>query len=87
MNLASVHFEPDEFPDAGAWRDLETRLADHPARWMLWEGEPLPETAAKLSDLGIESVVFDPCGNTPTEGDYLTVMKANATTLSQVFRE
>jgi zinc transport system substrate-binding protein len=87
LNLASVHFEPDEFPDAAAWGDLEAKLAEHPARWMLWEGRPLPETAAKLRDLGIESVVFDPCGNTPTEGDYLTVMNANAAALSPVFSE
>jgi zinc transport system substrate-binding protein len=87
LNLASVHFEPDEFPDAGAWRDLEARLTEHPARWMLWEDEPLPEAAAKLRDLGIESVVFNPCGNAPPVGDYLTVMNANATALSTVFSE
>ena len=86
LNLESVHFEPDEVPDAEAWRELETLLAEHPARWMLWEGEPLPETVARLRELGVESVVFDPCGNTPDDGDFLSVMRDNLAALGPIFR-
>jgi zinc transport system substrate-binding protein len=81
LNLRSVHFEPDEFPDERAWRDLEEMLADHPARAMLWEGEPLAETAARLEALGVAVVLFDPCGNRPEDGDWLTTMTRNVDAL------
>ena len=28
-------------------------------------------------EAGVEPTLFDPCGNVPEEGDYLTVMRAN----------
>jgi zinc transport system substrate-binding protein len=87
LSLPSVHFEPDAPPDEEAWHDLEHLLDEHEAKWMLWEGEPLPETATRLRELGLTSVVFDPCGNRPTEGDYLTVMQSNAAGLERVFLE
>ncbi len=78
LNLRSVHFEPDEAPSASAWRDLSTLASAHPARLMLWEAQPMPETEARLRDeMGIASVVFDPCGATPTEGDLLSRMREN----------
>jgi len=85
LKLRSVHFEPGEAPDPSAWRDLQEILAEHPARWMLWEDEPLPETAERLTAMGVESVVYDPVGNRPTDGDYLSVMARNAEALDIVF--
>ncbi len=85
LNLASVHLEPDEYPSENAWSDLRKLLADHPAEWMLWEGEPTPETSGTLSELGVRSVVFDPSGNAPEEGDYLTVMRENVSNLIEAF--
>jgi zinc transport system substrate-binding protein len=85
LNLRSVHFEPDEDPGAGGWEALDEILAEHPARWMLWEGEPLPAPAARLEGLGIRSVVYDPCGNAPSQGDFLTVMRQNLENLEQAF--
>ena len=35
------------------------------AKWMLWEGEPLEDTVAGLEDLGVGSLLFDPCGTSP----------------------
>jgi zinc transport system substrate-binding protein len=87
LNLLSVHFEPDEFPSARAWRELTQLLTSHPASWMLWEAEPLEETAARLRELGVESAVFDPCANTPAEGDYRAVMRRNLDNLESVFAE
>jgi zinc transport system substrate-binding protein len=87
LNLNSVHFEPDEVPDDKAWHELEHILGDHPAKWMLWEGEPLPESKDKLKELGIESIVFNPCGNRPGEGDFLTVMENNLANLERVFSD
>lgn len=84
LSLRSVHFEPDEPPSPAAWRDLRAVLEEHPARRMLWEAEPLPETAARLRALGVESVVFRPAGNRPTDGDYLSVMHANLGRLATV---
>ena len=77
LNLKSVHWEPDELPDSKAWRDLETLLEEHPAKWMIWEGEPLDETVQHLQVLGISSVVIDPCGNRPESGDFVSEMEAN----------
>jgi zinc transport system substrate-binding protein len=85
LNIKSVHFEPDEAPSGEAWHNLEDLLLKHPAKWMLWEGEPLPETAAKLEELGVKSVVFNPCGNRPGQGDFLSVMKNNLTNIEKIF--
>lgn len=83
--IPSVHFEPDTYPEAEGWHDLEHLLEDHAATWMLWEGEPVAQTADKLREMGIESVVFDPRGNRPRSGDYLSVMEANAAGIESVF--
>ena len=86
LNVRSFHWEPDEMPDAKMWRDLESLLSGHPAKWMIWEDEPLKETHEKLRALGIKSIVFNPCGNTPKKGDYLNVMRQNVENLRKVFQ-
>jgi zinc transport system substrate-binding protein len=83
LNLKSVHFEPDELPDAKGWRELEEILREHPAKLMLWEGQPLEETATRLRELGVAVVVLDPCGNRPAVGDYLAVMQNNVKALQE----
>jgi zinc transport system substrate-binding protein len=85
LNLQSVHFESNEMPDDESWQALAHLLEDHPAEWMLWEAEPLPEIAGRLRELGIESVVYDPCGNRPASGDFLSVMRQNASNLEAIF--
>lgn len=77
LDLVSVHWEPDEPPDEAMWQELERILEDHPARIMIWEGEPIESSAERLATLGVASVVFDPCGNAPEHGDYLEVMRSN----------
>lgn len=82
LNLRSVHFEPDEVPAAGAWRDLAALMQGHAADWMLWEAAPLDEVRDRLiSDYGVGSVVFAPVGNRPESGDYLDAMRANVEAL------
>ena len=66
---------------------LSRYRSEHPAAWMIWEGEPLPESVKRLEGMGIGSVVFDPCGNRPDQGDFLTVMKRNVENLRSVFRK
>ena len=84
-NLKSVHWEPDEMPADDGWKELAKLTEKHPARWMIWEGSPLPETVQKLNALGINSVVFDCSPNRPSEGDYLTVMNRNIDELVRVY--
>jgi len=50
---------------------------------MLWEAQPLAETVVKLEDVGVGSIVFAPCANRPTEGDWLSVMGDNVQRFEQ----
>jgi len=83
----AVHWEPEQPPSLEQWQELDRLLAQHPARWMVWEGTPDPATVAELEKRGLDSVVFDPCGNVPEEGDYLTVMRENLRRLSEARAE
>jgi len=85
INLRSVMWEPDQVPDPARWSELERILEHHPARWMIWESRPDPETVARLHGLGVESIVVDPAGNRPQTGDFLSVMQQNLTNLQRVF--
>ena len=40
----------------------------------------------KLKTLGVDSLVFDPCGNVPEQGDFLTVMRSNVDNLRKAFK-
>jgi len=86
LNGVEVHWEPDQVPNGHAWEHLQEALGTHQAKWMLWEGEPLESTVAGLAEIGVESIVFDPCGNRPNDGDYLAVMAANAVAMEGLAR-
>ena len=86
LNLESVMWEPDEVPNETQWAELAQLLKEHPAKWMLWEAEPIPKTTERLRSLGVESVVFDPCGNRPEAGDFFSVMTRNAVSLEDVYQ-
>jgi zinc transport system substrate-binding protein len=85
LNGRSVHWEPHEFPGEESWRELSGVLASRAAAWMIWEDEPLPETVSRLGSMGIESIVYRPCGNRPAEGDLLIVMLDNVIALERAF--
>lgn len=87
LNLQAVLWEPDIFPEEDKWNELGKLVKGHPAKWMIWEGEPLPESVSKLKAMGIESIVFDPCGNRPNEGGFISTMKKNVANLRNVFKE
>lgn len=87
LNLRSVLWEPETFPDEEQWVELESMLAESPTKWMIWEGDPLPESVERLRQLGIESIIFDPADNVPDDGDFLTVMQNNVENLRSVFVE
>jgi len=86
INGASVHWEPDALPALSGWTELRQRLASHPATVMVWEAMPLQDTAARLADLGIESVPFHTLANRPAQGDFMIAILDNARRLETVLR-
>jgi zinc transport system substrate-binding protein len=72
LDAVSLHWEPEEPPDL---RELDLKRKSHPARWMIWEGEPPETTIAALGDAGVSSLVFPPCANRPQDGDFISVME------------
>ena len=86
LNLQSVLWEPEVMPDDEQWQALQSILKTHEAKWMLWEGDPLQASVDKLQTLGVKSLVFDPCGNVPEQGDFLSVMKQNVENLQPAFQ-
>ena len=85
MNGQSVHWEPNVLPDEAMWQELMELLKSHPAKWMIWEGQPLPEIVAKLAEMGIQSVIFDPCASKPEQRDFMSIMKQNLAELEKVY--
>ena len=77
LNLKSVHWEPDALPDQAMVRNLDDLLEAHAAKIMLWEGEPLEAIELMVEEKGLQTLVFDPCGNRPEEGDYFSIMQTN----------
>jgi zinc transport system substrate-binding protein len=65
LSLRSVHWEPGQEPTPDDWQAFDTLRAAHPARLMLWEGEPSRGTRDQLLQRGIEVVVFAPGPNAP----------------------
>ena len=72
-------------PDEAQWRSLQRKLDAHKAKWMIWEDNPDQQSVARLKGLGLNSLVFDPCANTPEEGDFITVMTRNINELNKAF--
>lgn len=82
LNIQSVQWEPDAMPSKAAWKQLDALSKQHPAKAMLWEASPLPEVQERLEELGIRCVVFSPLGNTPADGDFISMMQNNIQQLS-----
>lgn len=85
LNLKSVMWEPEAVPSESQWTELEGMLKTHPAKWMIWEGQPAEKTVERLRALGVETVVLRPCANRPSMGDFLAVMSENASSLHSSF--
>jgi len=99
LNMQSVHWEPKTVPSDDDIAALKKILETHPAKWMIWEGEPAPASVEKLKALGIESITFEPCGNVPDKDevlmkdsqysfmvkqDWLIVMRRNVTNMKSI---
>jgi zinc transport system substrate-binding protein len=85
MVSQSLHWEPGEEPTEEQWKELVHRVDHDPLHWMIWERDPLPEVVARLTEMGIQSVVFEPCGNRPSSGDYMSIMASNAEGLETAY--
>ncbi len=81
LNSRSLHWEPDQVPDRNMWSELEKLLASHRAHWLIWEGEPVEETATRLDAAGVRSLVYETCANVPRDGDFFTAMHRNVAAL------
>lgn len=81
LDMLELHWEPDADLKEGQLEELRETLKEHAAAVMIWENEPKKENVQVLSEMGIQSVIFNPCGNRPSEGDFLTVMKSNVDAL------
>ena len=86
LNARAVHWEPDQVPTAEQMKELKVLLKEHPAKWMIWESEAVPGAVQALAEIGMGSVVFNPCGNVPESGDFMTVMQANVLNLAVIFK-
>ncbi len=86
LNIRSVLWEPEKSPTSKQWSELETLLKHHPARWMIWEGQPGYDSVRRLQAMGLSSFVFDPVANVPASGDFIVVMRRNVENLEAVFR-
>jgi zinc transport system substrate-binding protein len=84
LHVHSVHFEPHEMPTHDQWHDFDHLVDHHKTTIMIWEDEPLQEMKDKLVQKDIKVVVFNPCGNQPAQGDFMSIMKTNIKTLSNI---
>jgi zinc transport system substrate-binding protein len=86
LNIKSVHWEPDDLLTNEQMMELNSILKEHPANWMIWEGDPMKQSAERLKAISVDSLVFNPCGNTPDQGDFLSVMRQNVENLKPAFQ-
>jgi zinc transport system substrate-binding protein len=86
LNIRSVHWEPDDILTNEQMMELNSILKEHPAKWMIWEGNPIKQSAERLKAISVNSLVFNPCGNTPDQGDFLSVMRQNVENLKPAFQ-
>jgi zinc transport system substrate-binding protein len=87
LNIVSVHWGSDQVPGDDQWRELKAILQQHPAKWMIWEGQPVQGSVDRLKTHGVDSLVFDPCENVPEQGDFLSIMTQNVENLQLAFKK
>ena len=81
LSIRSLELEPDRALTTAQWKAIDSMLGQESAKVMLWEAAPLASTQAGLKERGVVPVVFDPVANTPADGDFLEVMRANVARL------
>jgi zinc transport system substrate-binding protein len=87
LNGRSLHWEPNQVPDAEMWQEFASLLEVHPAQLMLWEGLPETETQQRLAALGVAIAIYAPSAQPPDTGDWLTAMQSNVAALETYLAE
>ena len=77
LDLKSVHFEPNVFPSGKQWKELDALIEVNGCEFMIWEDVPMAEIEEALTERNISIIVLRPCGNSPVNGDFLSVMQEN----------
>lgn len=85
LNIKSFHWEPDVMPTTVEWRDFELLAEKQKVNKMLWENNPNAEITDRLNEIGMTIIVFNPCGNKPEIGDFMSVMTENLRQLETAF--
>jgi zinc transport system substrate-binding protein len=91
-NVDNLDLDPEEMPDEETFAEIEARMAEHPAEYIVWEGEPTPEIAERFEqELGLKSVTFSPVEQLGEEErasglDYLEVMRDNLEAIRPIFK-
>lgn len=90
-NQVPLDLDPEEMPSDETFAEIEAMQKTHPARYLVWEGEPLPEIAARFeTELGIESIVFSPAelvaaSDLAAGDDYMAIMRRNIEALAAIY--
>lgn len=87
LNIKALSWDAGVIPTEADLLELDVVLEEHSASHLIWEAMPPPEAVRILEQSGIHSVLFRPCANRPSEGDWLTVMKENVANLRKIPRE
>ena len=81
LDLASLHWEPNEMPSDGQWEELKLLIQNQKSVIMVWEEKPISAIGSVLDSLKIKYLVFDPCANEPTPGNFMDIMRQNVSQL------
>ncbi len=84
LNILSEHWEPDEMPTADQWEDASKKIKELKIRVMIWEDVPLDGIKSRLTEMGVRVVVFQPCANVPSDGDFVEIMNRNINQLQEI---
>ena len=52
-----------------------------------WEAKPADESVLPLKVRGIKSVIFQPLGNRPEQGDFMSIMQENLENPGAIYAE
>lgn len=83
LSMESLHWEPGQELEASDWVQLDEILNAHPAKHMLWEGEPANSVKEGLKSRGVTPILFETVSTRPVTGDYMKSMWGNFERLKQ----
>ena len=86
LNIASLHQEPEQTITGDNIEELKNLLKHHPAKILIWEGKPLPETLTKLEKIGVKSITFSPLANPGSEIDFIESMQESISNLNEIIQ-